>query len=45
MTRSGIIDTNERIEVETARQSASSAGSDLRLSAIIELVVFIGLFL
>lgn len=45
MTRSGIIDTHERIEVETARQSASSAGSDLRLSAIIELVVFIGLFL
>lgn len=45
MTRPGIIDDNERIEVETARQSASSAGSDLRLSAIIELAVFIGLFL
>ncbi|OSQ35564.1 hypothetical protein [Thalassospira mesophila] len=45
MIRPGIINESQQKKVETARQSASSAGSDLRLSAIIELAVFMGLFL
>ncbi|AUG51449.1 hypothetical protein [Thalassospira marina] len=45
MTRPGIIDDSQRLNVEAARQSASSAGSDLRLSALIELAVFMALFI
>ena len=44
MARTGIIDEQERKNVEAARQSASSAGSDLRLSALIELAVLVGIF-
>ncbi|OKH86261.1 hypothetical protein [Thalassospira sp. TSL5-1] len=45
MPRPGIIDERERKNVEATRQSASSAGSDLRLSAFVELAVCMALFL